>query len=163
MEMTVLYSGGLHAAWLLNVCVCAYVHPYAHVSVCVCAFTQRETAMKAHLREYQRVSAAMLEMVCVQVGGLYLFIYLLICDEPSLALDSLHIWQECTEAGLSLQIKAADPLWLSEKERVRLSVCLFGQLCSSPPRSDSLSLTLWTNLPPAAAQESCETNRLQMK
>lgn len=131
--------------------------------------------MKAHLREYQRVSAAMLEMVCVQVGGLYLFINLLICDEPSLALDSLHIWQECTGAGLSLQIKAADPLWLSEKERereraevsisfsVRPSVCLFGQLCSSPPRSDSLSLTLWTDLPPAAAQESCETNRLQMK
>lgn len=39
MEMTVQYSGGLHAAWLLNVCivcVCVCMWQHAHVSVCLC-------------------------------------------------------------------------------------------------------------------------------
>ena len=62
MEMTVQHSGGLHAAWLLNVCVCMCV---VCVSMCarVCAHGED---LKAHLCEYQPVSAAA-HNKCVQV------------------------------------------------------------------------------------------------
>lgn len=55
MEMTVQHSGGLHAAWLLNVCfVCVCV---VRVSMCARARVHGED-LKAHPCERQPVSAA---------------------------------------------------------------------------------------------------------
>lgn len=139
--MTVQYSGGLHAAWLLNVRVCVWVMCYARACVCVYEMGECNKKKEAQLCNYQRQCLQRSTgnvVCCLSWWWVFYYYYLFISDEPRLALDSLRIWQECTGADLSLQIKAADPLWLSESERASWSaylvlfpsVCLSGQVRS---------------------------------
>lgn len=122
----------------------SYVYPYVHVSECVRAYTQRETAIKAHLREYQRVSVAMQEMVCVSkwVVCIYLFINLWWAQSCTGLVAHLARMYGGRSVTANQSSRPTLAVWESESWSVHLflcpSVCLFGQLCGSPPRSDSI-------------------------
>lgn len=178
--MTVQHSGGLHAAWLLNVCVCACVC----LRVCVC----EDFFKKLTCGEYQLVSAAqgvMCMSKCAVCVLMFAFFHFCATGPDCMTRTAtgtatlLHIWLRvhvgwpatASESQISYS-QSTSAVWERERERrwdrrggeekeraevsislsIRLSACHFGQLCRHPVRSDSLSFELfWTGSPPTAA------------
>lgn len=182
--MTVQHSGGLHAAWLLNVCVCACVC----LRVCVC----EDFLKSSHVGNISWCLRYKEWCVCpsVRFVSWCLLFFNFCATGPDCMTRTatgtatlLHIWLRvhvgwpatASESQISYS-QSTSAVWErerdaetegggKEKERaevsislsIRLSACHFGQLCRHPVRSDSLSFELfWTGSPPtaAAAQET---------
>lgn len=163
--MTVQHSGGLHAAWLLNMCLCV---------CCMCTRVYICTVRKCSLGEYQLVFEwRVCPSAWIVMMSALLFLYFYMTSWVCITgLTPLHIWKECTEANMSLQMKAkyltANPLWLRERQGKReiLSVHLFlclsfwTALCqSSQIRFPILEFLDWF----ASNSHSCTGNLLQIK
>lgn len=123
--MTVQHSGGLHAAWLLNVCVCACVC----LRVCVC----EDFFKKLTCGEYQLVSAAqgvMCMSKCAVCVLMFAFFYFCATGPDCMTRTAtgtatlLHIWLRvhvgwpatASESQISYS-QSTSAVWERERER----------------------------------------------